>query len=550
MKRTMGLRKCCWKFDMKLVTAAQMQDIDRKTIKMYGIAGIVLMENAGRGAAEQLLRFFPQVRGGRVAILAGPGNNGGDGFVIARYLKNWGVQTTVYLLASKKKVKGDALTNLEAWHTMEGRLVEISSADHLASIKHELSQTNLIVDAILGTGLHSPVTGLIKEVIAFINRQTGPVMAVDIPSGIDATGGKVLGDAVHASLTTTFGLAKIGQIIEPGASYVGRLEVIDISIPRNLIEQAGITTYLLDPLELDRHLLVPRMAQTHKGDYGHLFVLAGSSGKTGAAAMLCHAALRVGAGLVTLGIPASLNSILEAKLTEAMTEPLPDDAAMGCLAADALGRIKQLLAGKTTFALGPGLSTQSAVQKLVAGIIPEVNIPLIIDADGITALASASEVLKKCNSTVILTPHPGEMARLTGLTTEKVQEDRIGVAKHFASAYGCIVVLKGSKTVIATPEQEIFINPTGNPGMASGGTGDVLTGMIGGLIAQGLVPLEAVKWGVFLHGLAGDRAARAVGEVPLIASDIISQIPDALSEVRARVNKQTGKDHLFVSSEN
>jgi hydroxyethylthiazole kinase-like uncharacterized protein yjeF len=542
---------------MKLVTAEQMQDLDRKTIKTYGIPGIVLMENAGRGAAEQVLRYFSQIRAGgdpllkgHVAILAGPGNNGGDGFVIARHLKNWGVQTTIYLLASTKDVKGDALINLQAWLTMEGGLVEVTSTTHFLSIKQELSQTNLIVDAILGTGLHSAVTGLIKEVIAFINEQQRPVMAVDIPSGIDATSGKVLGDAVRATLTATFGLAKIGQVVEPGASYVGKLEVIDISIPRNLIGQAGIATYLLDPWELDQHHLLPRPAQTHKGDYGHLFALAGSSGKTGAAAMLCHAALRAGAGLVTLGIPASLNPILEAKLTETMTEPLPDDAAMGCLTGEALERIKQLLAGKTAFTLGPGLSTQSAVQKLVVELIPEVKIPLIIDADGVTALASVPDVLKKCKSTVILTPHPGEMARLTGLTTQKVQEDRIGVAKHFASAYGCIVVLKGSKTVIATPEGEVFINPTGNPGMASGGTGDVLTGMIGGLVAQGLLPLEAVKWAVFLHGLAGDRAAQAVGEVPLIASDIVDHIPDALSEVRARVGIQTGEDHLFFSSEN
>jgi hydroxyethylthiazole kinase-like uncharacterized protein yjeF len=535
---------------MKLVSAAQMQDLDRKTIKTYGISGIVLMENAGRGAAEHVVRFFPQVRGGHVAIVAGPGNNGGDGFVIARYLKNWGVQTTVYLLASKKDVKGDALKNLQSWHVMEGGLVEVVSAEHFSRIKQELSQADLIIDAILGTGLHSPVTGLFKEVIAFINGQRRPVMSVDIPTGIDATSGKVLGDAVQATLTTTFGLAKIGQAVEGSASYVGQLEVIDIGIPHNLIERAGIMTYLLDPLELDRHLLAPRPARTHKGDYGHLLALAGSVGKTGAAALLCHAALRVGAGLVTLGIPASLNPILETKLTEAMTEPLPDDAAMGCLALEALGRIKQLLTGKTSFALGPGLSTQPAVQELIVGLIPEVGIPLIIDADGITALASAPEVLKKCKTTLILTPHPGEMARLTGLTTEKVQDDRIGVARHFASAHGCIVVLKGSKTVIATPEEKIFINPTGNPGMASGGTGDVLTGMIGGLAAQGLVPLEAVKWAVFLHGLAGDRAARAVGEAPLIASDITNHIPDALSEVRARVSKQTGEDQLFVSSEN
>jgi hydroxyethylthiazole kinase-like uncharacterized protein yjeF len=343
---------------------------------------------------------------------------------------------------------------------------------------------------------------------------------------------------LRATLTVTFGLAKIGQVIESGSRYVGQLEVVDISIPRTLIEDADSKTYLLDIDELDRRLLVPRAAQTHKGDYGHLFVLAGSPGKTGAAAMLCHAALRVGTGLVTLGIPASLNPILESKLTEAMTEPLPERTA-GYLSDDALERIQQLLTGKTAFALGPGISIVPAVQEMIVKLIPEVTIPLVIDADGITALASRPDVLKQCKSTVVLTPHPGEMARLAGLTVQKVQDDRIAVAKQFASAFGCIVVLKGNKTVIATPEEEVYINSTGNPGMASGGTGDVLTGMIGGLIAQGLIPpLEAVKWGVFLHGLAGDSAAQALGEIPLIASDIIDAIPDALSEVKARVSKQ------------
>jgi hydroxyethylthiazole kinase-like uncharacterized protein yjeF len=547
---------------MKLVTTAQMQAMDHKTIHEYGIPGIILMENAGRGAAECLLRYFPEVRKGSVAILAGSGNNGGDGFVIARHLKNWGVQTGVYLFASKNNVKGDALTNLQAWLAMGGGIVEINAQEGLDRIKEELARSSLIVDAMLGTGLHSEVTGLIKDAISFINTlpqlakpkpKVAPwpvtywsepppasapaVMAVDIPSGIDATSGKVLGAALQATLTVTFGLAKIGQVIESGSRYVGQLEVVDISIPRTLIEDADSKTYLLDIDELDRRLLVPRAAQTHKGDYGHLFVLAGSPGKTGAAAMLCHAALRVGTGLVTLGIPASLNPILESKLTEAMTEPLPERTA-GYLSDDALERIQQLLTGKTAFALGPGISIVPAVQEMIVKLIPEVTIPLVIDADGITALASRPDVLKQCKSTVVLTPHPGEMARLAGLTVQKVQEDRIAVAKQVASEFGCIVVLKGNKTVIATPEEEVYINSTGNPGMASGGTGDVLTGMIGGLIAQGLIPLEAVKWGVFLHGLAGDSAAQVLGEIPLIASDIIDAIPDALSEVKTRVSKQ------------
>ncbi|OGP52534.1 MAG: hypothetical protein A2Y65_02250 [Deltaproteobacteria bacterium RBG_13_52_11] len=532
---------------MKLVTANQMQDLDRRTVQECGIPGIVLMENAGRGAAELLVRFFPEVRTGWVAILAGPGNNGGDGFVIARHLKNWGVHTEVYLFASIGDVKGDALTNLQVWLNMGGELVEVIYKGDFIRVKKEFSGASLIVDAIFGTGLNSEVKGHLKEVIPFINSLPQPVMAVDIPSGIDATGGKVLGAAIQATLTTTFCLAKIGQMIEPGAHHVGKLEVVDIGIPRSLIEEANIKTHLIDPDELDLRLLAPRPAQAHKGDYGHLFVLAGSPGKTGAAAMVCHGALRTGIGLVTLGIPASLNPILEAKLTEAMTEPLPD-AAAGYLSADAAERIRQLLEGKTALALGPGISIQPQVQELLLELIPMVPVPLIIDADGITALALRPEVLKKCKGTVVLTPHPGEMARLAGTTTQKVQADRIGVAKEFASTYGCIVVLKGNRTVIATPQEEVYINQTGNPGMASGGTGDVLTGMIGGLIAQGLPSLEAAKWGVFLHGLSGDIAAHELGEIPLIASDIIDYLPVALSEVKARANRQDSGNHLSYPS--
>ena len=527
---------------MKLVTAGQMQDLDHKTIQECGIPGIVLMENAGRGAAELLMRSFPEAHKGRVIILAGRGNNGGDGFVIARHLKNWGLNAEVFLFSSIDDVKGDALTNLQVWLNMGGELVEVIYKGDFARMKREFSGASLFVDAIFGTGLNSEVEGHLKEVISFINTLAQPVMAVDIPSGLDATRGKVLGAAIQATLTATFGLAKIGQVIEPGASYVGALEVIDIGIPRNLIEGADIKTRLIDHEELDLRFLAPRSPKAHKGDYGHLFVLAGSPGKTGAAAMVCQGALRTGTGLVTLGIAASLNPILEAKLTEAMTEPIPD-ATDGYLSADALERIRQLLEGKTALALGPGISTRSQVQEFIVELIPKVTIPLVIDADGITALAQRPEILKECKSTVVLTPHPGEMARLVGTTTQTVQEDRIGVAKEFASSFGCIVVLKGNRTVIATPE-EVYINPTGNPGMASGGTGDVLTGMIGGLIAQGLPPLEAAKWGVFLHGLAGDIAAKELGEIPLIAGDIVDYLPDALSEVEARVNKQESGDHL------
>jgi hydroxyethylthiazole kinase-like uncharacterized protein yjeF len=534
---------------VKLVTANQMQYLDQVTIEECGIPGIVLMENAGRGAAELLVRYFPEVRREGVAILAGRGNNGGDGFVIARHLKNWGIRAKVYLLSSRDNVHDDARTNLQIWLNMGGEMVELPTRGDFNRAKGYLMDVCLIVDAILGTGLNSEVKGYLKDVISFINTLPQPVLAVDIPSGIDATGGKILGVAIRATLTATFGLAKIGQVIYPGVSYVGKLEVVDIGIPRSIIDNIAIKTHLMDYNELDASLLSSRPIQTHKGDYGHLLVISGSPGKTGAATMVCQGALRIGTGLVTLGIPATLNPILEVKLTEAMTEPLPD-LATGYLSTESLVRIKDLLEEKTALALGPGISTQPHIQELILELLPQIKVPMVIDADAITALALRREVLKECKSPIVLTPHPGEMARLMGTTTKVIQDDRMGVAKDFADSYGCIVVLKGNRTVIASPQGEIYINPSGNPGMASGGTGDVLTGMIGGLLAQGISPLEASKWGVYLHGLAGDIAREKVGEIPLIASDIINHIPSALKEIKACGNNNDGRDDLPYSSEN
>jgi len=531
---------------VKLVTANQMQYLDKVTIEECGVPGIVLMENAGRGAAELLVRYFPEVRRNEVAILAGRGNNGGDGFVIARHLKNWGIRTKVYLLSSRDNVHGDARTNLQIWLNMGGEMVELPTRGDFKRAKGYLTDACLIVDAILGTGLNSEVKGYLKDVISFVNTLPQPVMAVDIPSGIDATRGKILGVAIRATLTATFGLAKIGQAMYPGISCVGKLEVVDIGIPRTIIDNVDIKTHLIDHNELDSSIFSSRPVQTHKGDYGHLLVLSGSPGKTGAAAMVCQGALRIGTGLVTLGIPATLNPILEVKLTEALTEPLPDSPA-GYLSSKSLVRIKELLEVTTALALGPGISTQPHTQELILDLIPQIKVPMVIDADGITALALRREVLKECKSSIILTPHPGEMARLMGTTIKAIQDDRIGVAKTFADSYGCFVILKGNRTIIASPKGEIYINPSGNPGMASGGTGDVLTGIIGGLLAQGISPLEAAKWGVYLHGFAGDIAAQKMGEIPLIASDIIDHIHSALKDITTCDNKNDGRDGLPYS---
>jgi len=514
---------------MKVVTAREMQALDRRTIEDVGIPGVVLMENAGRKTAELILEHFgPSPK--EVVVLAGRGNNGGDGFVVARYLKNWGWPVKVLLFAQRERVSGDARVNLEVWVKIGGELMEIKAEADLDAAKGEMARAGLIVDALLGTGLNSEVRGLLRRAIEEVNALSKPVVAVDVPSGIDASTGRVLGVAVRADLTATFGLAKVGQVVHPGVDYVGRLEVIDISIPPEAVEEAGIRTYLLEPEELDLRPLSRRPRDTHKGTYGHLLLVVGSPGKTGAAAMASEAALRMGVGLATLACPASLNPIMEVKLTEAMTEPVPEDE--GTFSPRSLPRLMGLLEGKDALALGPGVGTREGTKEVVLELLRAAAVPVVVDADGINCLVGSLDVLKERRAPLVLTPHPGEMARLLGVTPREVQGDRIGVARRFAEGYGCVLVLKGARTVIASPEGLTFINPTGNPGMASGGTGDVLTGMIGALLAQGMEPLEAAKLAVYLHGLSGDLAAEEVGEVALVATDLLRCLPKAIKELQ------------------
>lgn len=512
---------------MKVATAKQMQALDRKAIETYRIPGIVLMENAGRGATEAIWTFFPDLRARRVAIFAGKGNNGGDAFVVARHFLNQRVSVRVYLLSDPSVVRGDAEVNLRIFQQMQGELIPVPSPLEFQAIKKDLERIDLIVDGIFGTGLDAEVGGYYKEVIDHLNSLEKPIVAIDIPSGLDANTGKPLGAAIEASLTVTFGLPKIGHLISPGVDYVGRLKTVDIGIPRILIEEEKIDTHLIEHEEITRWLSAPRPRDSHKGDYGHLLVLAGSVGKTGAAAMACEAALRMGAGLVTLGIPKSLNSIMEMKMTEVMTTPLeetPDQT----LSLHALDSILTLCENKKALVIGPGIGTVKETQTLVLKLLEAAKLPIILDADGITALAGEDKPLFETNPALILTPHPGEMARLIKKTTRDVQEDRIGTARAYAQDHGLYLVLKGHRTLIATPEGEVHINPTGNPGMASGGTGDVLTGMMGALICQGFGTLPSLQASVFLHGMAGDRVASEKGEKSLVATDIIQMIPMVL----------------------
>jgi hydroxyethylthiazole kinase-like uncharacterized protein yjeF len=513
---------------MKVATAEEMQELDRKAIETYRIPGIVLMENAGRGAADVISNSFPEIHKKKIAIIAGKGNNGGDGFVIARYLLNQGIYVRVYLLTDPKGLRGDAETNFSIFHRMKGEIISAPSSKDYIKVKRDLEKFDILVDGIFGTGLDAEVRGYYREVIDHLNTLQRPIVAIDIPSGLDANTGKPLGTAIRASLTITFGLPKIGLLIPPGLNYVGKkVKVIDIGIPKRLVEEEKIPTYLLEKEEIQKCLSISRNPDTHKGDYGHLLVIAGSVGKTGAAVMACQAALRMGAGLVTLAIPKSLNAILEMKLTEVMTEPLPETPKQ-TLSLRAFSTIVRLCENKRAVIIGPGLGTLKETQSLILKLIRTLDLPIVLDADGLTALATQPKTLPIKNRSLMLTPHPGEMARLIRSQVKEVLEDRVGLSRNFSQSHHVHLILKGHPTLITTPKGEVYINPTGNPGMASGGTGDVLTGMIGGLVCQGFDILSSLQTAVYLHGMAGDEGTQEMGEKSLIATDIIEKIPTLL----------------------
>jgi NAD(P)H-hydrate epimerase len=510
---------------MKLVTAAQMRELDRRAIEELGVPSLVLMENAGRTTYQILRREFPVIAG-PVAVLAGRGNNGGDGLVAARYLANDGLPVVVFLLGEKNAVKGDARVNLEVALKMGLEVREVLREEDLNPVLHRLARSGLVVDALLGTGLNAEVTGLLCTLIGKVNRLDPPVLAVDIPSGLCADTGQPLGAAIRADVTVTYGWPKLGQVLAPGRDFVGRLWQVDISIPPALARE--IPAELAEAGEM-RRLLPPRPWGSHKGTYGHLVVVAGSAGKTGAAALTGEGALRAGAGLVTVAVAESLNDILEVKLTEPMTLPLPEVAGERVLGRAALEPLARFAADKTALALGPGLGTHPETQDLVREMVRTCTQPLVIDADGVNALVGCLDLLAQAPGLRILTPHPGEMARLAGLPTKDIQTRRLDAAQELAALSRAWVVLKGAQTVVAGPDGRVSLNATGNPALASGGTGDVLTGLIGGFLAQGLTPWDAARLGVYLHGLGADYLAEHVGARGLAAGDLLAVFPEVLA---------------------
>ncbi len=517
---------------MKVCNAKYSSAIDGAALRVYGMRGLQLMENAGSGLAEAVKKELSGLRG-RVAVIAGKGNNGGDGYVAARHLKNSGIHVEVFSLARLEELKGDALVNAGAWQKMGGELFYIRTSAQLKKHALALRHASIIVDAIFGTGLSSPVRGTERGVIELINKLGKRVVAVDIPSGVDAATGKVLGCAVKADVTATMALIKLGLLLYPGRSLAGRVEVVDIGVPRALLEDESIRWNVTEDGDL-RRIFSPREADSHKGTYGHLLVVAGSKGKTGAAYMAAMGAMRVGAGLATIGLPESLNPAMEAKTTEVMTAPLPETVD-GTLGPSSLDAIRALANGSTALCIGPGLGNSPDIFSLMKKIIREMKLPAVIDADGLNVFKGNAALLKEARAELVITPHPAEAARLLGVSTSDIQADRIGAAEKLAEKSGAVVVLKGASTVIASPNGQVYVNLTGNAALSTAGTGDVLSGMIGGLLASGHAPQDCAVAAAYIHGLAADEIKKTGLEAGMIATDLLPLIPGILNSFAARL---------------
>ena len=436
----------------------------------------------------------------------------------------------MYLFSDRAAVKGDAAANLKLLDALKVPVVEITDTALLAQHQSGMRQHRIWVDALLGTGLNADVKGLFRAVIEFLNSLNRPVIAVDIPSGLNADTGMICGACIQAHTTVTFGFPKIGHILFPGAGVTGRLETIDIGIPPHIVQGVGPRHHILTPETIARSF--PQRAPTsHKGTAGHVLVVGGSTGKAGAAAMSGLGALRSGAGLVTLAIPKSLNAIIQSQIPEIMTAPM-DGRKEGLWDDSLCDGIREQLQGKKCLAMGPGMGASPETRKLVLEILRGVSIPVVLDADGLNCICGQLDVLKGLKAPAILTPHPGEMSRLTGESVSDIQADRIGTARRFSQTHHVHLVLKGARTVIAHPDGTVYINLTANPGMAAGGMGDVLTGVIAGLLAQGLGPEAASHAGVYLHGKAADALCESQGPFGFLASEVAGALPGVIREMR------------------
>jgi ADP-dependent NAD(P)H-hydrate dehydratase / NAD(P)H-hydrate epimerase len=531
-----GMTKCLTadrSSTMKIVTAAEMREIDRVTSERYGVPSLTLMENAGTAVADFVASRYPSAK--NVGVICGKGNNGGDGFVVARKLHEAGKNVRVLLLAERSELRGDAA---EMFTKLPMSPVVAASPDRLKTESaRAVFDADVLVDAILGTGFRPPVSVLYAEAIAALNASSSPAVAVDIPSGAGAdVMGEQVGGVTRADAIVTFTAPRPAHIF--GTLTAGPTIISPIGSPDEAIV-SSLKLNLITAREI-APLIGPRPAASNKGNFGHVLVLGGSTGKAGAAAMAGMAALRSGAGLSTVATAKSVLAIVSGFHPELMTEPLEEtDTGSISLVSLEQGRMDALVKGKTVLAVGPGISRHPDTSALVRGVVRKYKMQIVLDADGLNAFEDHAAELKDKAGALVITPHPGEMARLTGLTIAAVQRDRLNVARSFAREHELIVVLKGNRTLVAQPDGTVWVNTTGNPGMATGGTGDILTGMVAGLIAQNPDRVaDAVIAAVHLHGLAGDVARESMGEHSLVATDLLPALPEAFRRTRQASQKQ------------
>jgi len=504
---------------MKIVTSEQMRNIDRRATERFGIPSLVLMENAAIAVVDAIFEHYPETE--RAAIFCGAGANGGDGLAVARHLENRGVVPVVILVGDRAKFSGDARVNLTICERLNVPMLDVADGDSLSEALVRATDADVVVDALFGTGLNRAPGGIHAEVIRSINELALPVVAVDLPSGANASSATPFDPCVQAAVTVTFAAPKLCHVFEPAAMQCGEVIVADISIPSAAIGDENVTLSLTTPADVRPHLAA-RLADTHKGTYGHVAVVAGSLGRSGAAVMCARGAIRTGAGLVTVVTDVDAAALVNAGSIESMTFPVV------AMERAVLPQILEFLKAKDAVLVGPGLRDTDDSYAFVRELVARIERPLVIDASGLNAFAGrASEVRAS-----IVTPHPGEMARLLGRSTKEINENRVEAARETAGICNCVVVLKGHHTLVADPEGHVNVNPTGNPGMASGGMGDVLAGMAVALLGRGLDPFDAACTAVYLHGYAGDLLAEEMGDTGLAAMDLAERIPAAIQKLR------------------
>ncbi len=510
-----------------VVTAEEMAAIDRTTIDKIGIPGMVLMENAGRKVTKVATQMLGEVREKRVDIVCGKGNNGGDGYVIARYLSNSGALVRVLLTAEPSEIKGDAGRNLAILGQL-GIPIETQAVEKSGD---QFGDADLIIDALLGTGVTGPLKQPLSQLVESMNAASAPILSVDLPTGMVANTGAVPGACIHACNTVTIGHLKRGLLFSPGRECAGKIHVADIGFPTRVSSESGVRCFRATEGYVGS-ILPKRPLDTFKNRRGQVLLLAGSVGMTGAAALAAEAVLRAGAGLAMLGVPQSLNPIVEQKLTEVMTLPLAETE-QHSLSFAAIDQLSERLEWADVLAVGPGITTHADSTKLVSWLLENYKKPLVLDADALNCLTKDIGLLKQRTGNCVITPHPGELSRLLKTPVKDILDDSIEAARRAANDLDVVVVLKGGPTVTASPQGEIVVNSTGNPGMATAGTGDVLTGVIAGLAAQGMNLFEAAVAGVYLHGLSGDICRKLDGEPGLLAGDILNNLPLALQHFEA-----------------